>query len=91
MFQPNRTAAQIITRLRRDGFTVDVPAEPYRRVYQLRLSRGLYLGALDVSADKGRSLRISLTWVPNRTKREGGGASEIIDLLNCLPEHGWTK
>lgn len=89
--QPNRTAAQIINRLRDAGFTVNIPDEPYRRIYQLRLSRGWYFGTLDVSADKGRALRISISWQPNMTNRKGSGASEIIGLLNCLPEHGWQK
>ncbi|MEU7891777.1 hypothetical protein AB0B45_02805 [Nonomuraea sp. NPDC049152] len=89
--QPNRTALQIINRLRKDGFTVNVPDEPYRRIYQLRLSRGMYFGTLDVSADKGRALRISLTWQPNSSTRTAAGGSHIIGLLNCLPEHGWAN
>jgi hypothetical protein len=91
MLQPNRVAASIIQQLRNDGFTVNIPDEPYRRIYKLRLSRGLYFGTLDVSADKGRALRISMTWQPNMTNRKGSGASEIIGLLNTLPEHGWQK
>ncbi|WP_433426200.1 hypothetical protein ACQP1V_42960 (plasmid) [Microtetraspora malaysiensis] len=88
---PNRTAAQIIGRLRAAGFTVNIPAEPYRRVYSIPISRGMYFGVLDVSADKGRALRISLTWQPNNTNRKRSGASEIIGLLNCLPQYGWTN
>ncbi|NRQ31231.1 hypothetical protein HII36_05190 [Nonomuraea sp. NN258] len=91
MLQPNRTALQIINRLRADGFTVTIPDTPYRRIYQLRLSRGWYFGTLDVSADKGRALRISMTWQPNRTNRKGSGASRIIGLLNTLPQHGWNN
>ncbi|MEV0379721.1 hypothetical protein [Nonomuraea sp. NPDC050643] len=89
--QPNRSAAGIIQRLRNDGFTVNIPDEPHRRIYQLRLSRGLYFGTLDVSADKGRALRISLTWQPNLSKRERAGATYIIGLLNTLPEQGWNN
>ncbi|MFB4284805.1 hypothetical protein ACBJ59_56725 [Nonomuraea sp. MTCD27] len=88
--QPNRSAFGIIKRLRDDGFTVNIPDEPYRRIYQLRLSRGLYFGTLDVSADKGRALRISLTWQPNLTTRKRTGATHIIGLLNTLPEQGWN-
>ncbi|MEV0994322.1 hypothetical protein [Nonomuraea sp. NPDC050202] len=89
--QPNRSASGIIQRLRDDGFTVNVPDKPYRRIYQLRLSRGWYFGTLDVSASKGRALRISLTWQPNRSTRKRDGATHIIGLLNTLPQHGWDN
>ncbi|WP_214317123.1 hypothetical protein [Nonomuraea sediminis] len=89
--QPNRSASGIIRRLRDDGFTVNIPEEPYRRIYQLRLSRGLYFGTLDVSADKGRALRITLTWQLNHSTRKCSGATHIIGLLNCLPEQGWDN
>ncbi|MEV4472891.1 hypothetical protein [Nonomuraea sp. NPDC049504] len=88
---PNRTALQIINRLRRDGFTVTIPDEPYRRVYSIPLSRGMYFGELVVSADKGRALRMSMTWQPNMTNRKAIGGSHIIGLLNTLPDHGWQN
>ncbi|MFI6497099.1 hypothetical protein [Nonomuraea typhae] len=89
--QPNRTAGQIIHRLRKDGFSVNIPDEPYRRMYQLQLSRGLYFGTLDVSANKGRALRISLTWQPNLSTRQRDGSTHIIGLLNTLPDQGWDN
>lgn len=89
--QPNRSASGIIQRLQNDGFTVNIPEEPYRRIYKLRLSRGLYFGTLDVSADKGRALRISLTWQSNLSTRECTGATYIIGLLNTLPAQGWNN
>ncbi|MFD0478102.1 hypothetical protein ACFQ0B_65445 [Nonomuraea thailandensis] len=70
---------------------MNIPNEPYRRIYQLRLSRGLYFGTLDVSAAKGRALRISLTWQTNLSTRKRDGATQIIGLLNCLPEQGWNN
>ncbi|MEU7911404.1 hypothetical protein [Microbispora bryophytorum] len=91
MLRPNRTAAQIIGRLREAGFEVTIPDAPYRRIYQVALSRGMYFGTLDVSADKGRALRMSMTWQPNSTKRTAEGASRIIGLLNTLPAYGWTQ
>ncbi|MEU8106597.1 hypothetical protein ACWGH8_39035 [Nonomuraea muscovyensis] len=33
------------------------------------------------------ALRSSLTWRSNDTGRKGGADSEIVGLLNCLPEH----
>ncbi len=87
-YQPNRTAAGIIARLRRDGFTVSVDKEPYRSTYLLTLNRGHHFGALHISATKGRALRISITWEPTNHTRKAEGAVAIIGLLNNLPTEG---
>ncbi|MFD8529494.1 hypothetical protein ACFV0L_18940 [Streptosporangium canum] len=90
-YEPNRTAAQIVERLKKDGFTVTIPDKHYRRVYELTLDRRMYFGVLYISADKGRALRISLTWQPDLTNRTAEGASQIIGLLNTLPTYGWAN
>ncbi|GAA4600391.1 hypothetical protein GCM10023194_81490 [Planotetraspora phitsanulokensis] len=90
-YTPNRYAAQIVRRLRDEGWTVNIPDQPYRSVYQLRLSKGPYFGTFDVSASKGRALRMSITWQPNESNRKAEGTSHIIGLLNCLPDFGWAQ
>ncbi|MER6176671.1 hypothetical protein [Streptosporangium sp. NPDC001681] len=87
-YQPNRTAAQIVQRLVRDGFTVKVPDEPHRSIYTLVLDRGLHFGTLHISAAKGRALRISITWQLTNKTRKAEGARAIIGLLNNLPKEG---
>ncbi|RCG17904.1 hypothetical protein DQ384_39355 [Sphaerisporangium album] len=61
---------------------------PRRASYEVRLNRGLQLGVLWISAQKGRALRIEITWQPTDHTRKAEGAQAITALLNTLPVEG---
>ncbi|WP_440100107.1 hypothetical protein [Streptosporangium sp. H16] len=85
-YQPNRTATQIIKQLKGAGFTVSVPDEPSRARYTLTFYRSVHFGTMDVSAAKGRALRLSMTNQLNGRTKTAEGAVKIRKLLNDLPQ-----
>ncbi|MFI6485265.1 hypothetical protein ACIBH1_45655 [Nonomuraea sp. NPDC050663] len=95
-FTPNQAARSILRRLEEDGWTCTPPDAPHRSVWAVRLARETcWLGVLQVSAAKGRALRISLLWHPyagstrGLDERHAEGAHDIRALIGQTTRWGW--
>ncbi|TMR10983.1 hypothetical protein ETD86_37340 [Nonomuraea turkmeniaca] len=93
-FQPNRISRGIMAKLEAAGFAVRVPAAPHGASWALTLYNAgcPWDGVLYVSKQKGRALRITLTWHPPRQAhqtRRAEGAHAIHGLLRQFTPDGW--